>query len=206
MGLAAGADDDLADAPGRVGSGVGSLGGEALVVVVVADQDDVGPGLVQGPACPCCPSPARRQRLPGRRHPAGAWPVAAGLRRLRSGRRRHRHLGRQVKAHPRAVAGCDSGSRLPWMGGCAVQRGPMDRLEPGPGGHLHRCLRLARLGARAVRPVDLALCRDLADRPDLGADGPQRVGQVARPPPPRRAGPPPPPPPPPGPRGHAQGR
>jgi hypothetical protein len=47
VGLAAGADHELADASGRVGPAGRGLGGEAFVVMVVADQHHVRAGPVE---------------------------------------------------------------------------------------------------------------------------------------------------------------
>src|SRR5947199_9672636 len=55
--LAAGPDDELAQAPVRVGDLAGCLRSEALVVVVVARQADVGVRVVE--VVPDRPHPAR---------------------------------------------------------------------------------------------------------------------------------------------------
>jgi len=46
--LTAGTDDKLADTALGIGSGVGFLWREALVIVVVAADDDIGVGVVKG--------------------------------------------------------------------------------------------------------------------------------------------------------------
>ena len=48
MGVTAGADDKLADAAVIFEHALGALGGEALVVVVVAREDDIDAVVVDG--------------------------------------------------------------------------------------------------------------------------------------------------------------
>ena len=47
MICASSSDNEFADPAGRIGSSGGVLGREPLIIVVVADEDDIGAGLVQ---------------------------------------------------------------------------------------------------------------------------------------------------------------
>src|SRR5581483_7069114 len=86
--VAAGADDELADAPRGVGVAVRVLGGEPFVDVLVAGEDDLGAGVVE--------------RGPERRHVIRAAMLAArteaGM--MPVGERAAGWMGGQIGAEP----------------------------------------------------------------------------------------------------------